>query len=310
MKNVILNVNGEILRYPENLVPRISVFDRAYLYGDSLYEVCRTYDRRLFGTREHLDRLWKSAELMRMSLPFTRQELAHQMGRTLDAYYEGKPSPKRDPDHEAYVRLIVSRGAGKIGFSHKAIQTPPLITLIVQRLEPPTAQQLKQGMHLEVVDRLRNDRRAMDPAAKTGNYLNSILAFLEAEAHGAQDALFLNADGHLTEGTTFNLFYIRRGILVTPPTEIGILHGITRTRVLELAQELGMPTREIRFPIERLEEADEVFLTSTIKEVFPITKITNSRGSIKYPVGRITLRLRKEFQLWAKSQVASPNSAV
>lgn len=310
MKNVILNVNGEILRYPENLVPRISVFDRAYLYGDSLYEVCRTYDRRLFGTREHLDRLWKSAELMRMSLPFSRQELAHQMGRTLDAYYEGKPSPKRDPDHEAYVRLIVSRGAGKIGFSHKAIQTPPLITLIVQRLEPPTEEHLKQGMHLEVVERLRNDRRAMDPAAKTGNYLNSILAFLEAEAKGAQDALFLNADGHLTEGTTFNLFYIRRGILVTPPTDIGILHGITRTRVLELAQELGMPTREIRFPVERLEEADEVFLTSTIKEVFPITKISTSHGSTKYPVGRITLRLRKEFQLWAKTQVASPSSAV
>ena len=120
---------------------------------------------------------------------------------------------------------------------------------------------------------MRNDPRALDPAMKSGNYLNSLLAYLEAAEAGFDDALLCNAEGNLTEGTTFNIFYVRRGIVATPPLDIGILDGITRRHVIELAAKLGIPVREVRFPHERLYEADEVFMTSSIKEVFRVARV-------------------------------------
>ncbi len=288
MQNAIINVNGEIV--PGDRA-RVSVFDRGYLYGDSLYEVARTYDGEFFGLNEHLERLQRSAELCHMTLGQSLQQYRDEMVRTFEAF-------RRMPGQsgaEAYVRLIVTRGVGKIGFHLNCLKTPTQYVIIAQPVEAPTAEQYRKGCALQVVSRIRNDSRALDPAMKSGNYLNSVLAYLEASREGFDDALMCNFDGHVTEGTTFNIHYVKRGILVTPPLDIGILDGITRRFLLEIAREQGIPYRETRFPKERLYEADEVFLTGSVKEIFPVTRVDRVTIGTGKP-GPITDRLHAAYQ--------------
>jgi branched-chain amino acid aminotransferase len=288
MQNAIININGQIFN-PEEA--KVSVFDRGYLYGDSLYEVVRSYQGEFFLLDEHLKRLESSAELCRMVLGQSLAVYRAEIYRTFQMF-RVKPENQKT---EAYVRLIVSRGTGKIGFGLSTLMSSTQYTIIVQPVEAPTLEQYKKGMKLRVANRLRNDRRALDPAMKSGNYLNSLLAYLEGASEGFEDAILCNSEGHVTEGTTFNLFYIRRGILATPPLDIGILDGITRRKVIQLAHELKIPCREVRFPKERLYEADEVFLSSSIKEVFPVTQIdsvTIGQGS----QGLLTKRIHDAYQ--------------
>jgi branched-chain amino acid aminotransferase len=293
MQNAIINVNGQILN-PESA--KISTFDRGYLYGDSLYEVIRTYGGKIYGMEEHLERLETSAELCHMKLNQSRDEYTSKIHETLRAFQTRNSAIRGahpEGSKEAYIRLIVTRGVGKIGFAQSCVLTPTQYVVIVQPLEPPTETQFTTGMKARVVDRLRNNPRALDPAMKSGNYLNSVLAFLEGAREGFDDALMCNEDGFVTEGTTFNVFYVKRGIIVTPPLDIGILDGITRREVMRAAREFGIEVREARFPKERLYEADEVFLTSTIKEVFPITQVDGHKiGKGPGPMTRI---LREAF---------------
>jgi branched-chain amino acid aminotransferase len=165
----------------------------------------------------------------------------------------------------------------------------------VQPLNPPGQEAFEKGTALQIVQRERNSPRALDPAMKSGNYLNSLLAFLEAQEAGFDDALLADAQGFMTEGTTFNLFYVKRGIVVTSPLEVGILDGITRRHVIEVARKNEIPVREVRYPASRLHEADEVFLTSTIKEVFPITRVDQVRIGNGKP-GPTTRRLKALFE--------------
>lgn len=292
MQNAIVNVNGQILSPSEATSPElrtISVFDRAYLYGDSLYEVVRSYEGKFYLLDEHLERLQKSAELCRMVLDQSLETYKEEILKTHQAFQ------KHFKAKEAYARIIVSRGIGKIGFAKNCVGTPTQFTVILTPLEPPTAQQFEEGMKLQVVRRLRNDPRALSPAMKSGNYLNSLLAYLEANDAGFTDALLCNSEGHLTEGTTFNIFYIRRGIIATPPLDIGILDGITRRRVFQLAEQAGIPCREVRFPKERLLEADEVFVSSSIREVFPVTQVDEVRIGDGTP-GPITRQLNAAYR--------------
>jgi branched-chain amino acid aminotransferase len=299
MQNSVINVNGQIFSRKEadsRAEARISVFDRGYLYGDSLYEVCRTYGGKLFLAREHLDRLVSSAQLCHLKLSQSADLYLTEMERTLGEYY-------RNEKGEAYVRLIVTRGVGKIGFGLACVESPTQYVIIVQPLEEPTAAQLKKGYSFQISTRLRNDRRALDPAMKSGNYLNSLLAYLESASLGYDDALLCNDEGHVTEGTTFNVGYIRRGIIATPPLDIGILDGLTRRLLFDLARELRIPMREVRFPRERLLEADEVFMCSTIKEVFPVTRIDGHKIGGGTP-GPVTLRLRQAFRQAALRKIS------
>lgn len=286
MQNAIININGQIL-HPDQA--KISVFDRSYLYGDSLYEVARTYGGNFFGLREHLERLEKSAALCRMVLGQKLSEYEEQIHHTLAAFYR-----ENSRDTEAYCRIVVSRGEGKIGFGLSCLTTPTLYTIIIQPVEEPSAAQLSKGYRMQISKRLRNDPRALDPAMKSGNYLNSLLAYLDAATDGCDDALLCNHDGFLTEGTTFNLFYIRRGIVATPPLDIGILDGITRREVIKYCRERKIEVREVRFTPKNLMEADEVFLTSSIKEVFPITRI-DGKGIGNGKPGKLTMQLREGF---------------
>lgn len=295
MQNAIINVNGQILKPGE---AKVSVFDRSYLYGDSLYEVIRTYNGNFFQLEEHLERMGKSAELCQMVLGQSLEHYKQEILRSLEIF-----RAREGGRTEAYCRIVVSRGEGKIGFGLGCLTTSSLYTIILQPIEEPTAAQEAKGLSLQISERLRNHPRALDPAMKSGNYLNSLLAYLEASAKGFDDALLCDGDGHLTEGTTFNIFYVRRGIIATPPLEIGILDGITRRRLIEYASTMDIPVREVRFPRERLLEADEVFITSSIKEVFPVTRIDGKPVRDGKP-GPLTRKLRAGFREYILKTVA------
>lgn len=288
MQNAWVNVNGEI--HPPSQA-RVEVFDRGFLYGDSLYEVVRSYQGVFLHLREHLERLENSARLCRMVLGQSVETYEREMVRTLDRF-RAQPS---FASGDAYCRLIVTRGSGKIGFGLDCLTTPTRYVIIVQPLESPTPEKFERGARLQISARLRNDRRALDPAMKSGNYLNSLLAFLDASAAGFDDALLCDAEGFVTEGTTFNVFYVRSGIVATPPLDVGILDGITRRQVIAQACFLGLPVRETRFPKQRLYEADEVFVTSTLKEVFPVVEVDGNRIHGGRP-GPITRKLAQAYR--------------
>lgn len=288
MQNAVVNVNGQIMS-PQQA--KVSVFDRSYLYGDSLYEVVRTRNGVIVHMNEHLHRLEESAKLCRMVLGQTPEKFAAEIHRTFAAFRALPGMATQD----AYCRLVVSRGEGKIGFGLKQLTTSTLFSIIVQPLELPTPQQLQTGVKLKIVDRLRNHPQALDPAMKSGNYLNSLLAYLEGTPEGFDDALMLNQDGHVTEGTVFNVGYFKRGIFVTPPLDIGILDGITRRELLIVCKNMGIETREIRFPRERLYEADEVCWISTTKEVFPVVQVDQYKIASGKP-GKLTLQVRAAYQ--------------
>jgi len=288
MQNVTINVNGQIVGFDE---AKVSVFDRGYLYGDSLYEVVRSYNGQFFLLDEHLKRLEKSSELCHMTLGQSLNVYRDEIYRTFQVF---KTQPENEKC-EAYARIIVSRGIGSIGFGLSSLLSSTQYTIIIREIEAPPPEQYKKGVKLKISERLRNDRRALDPAMKSGNYLNSLLAYLEATAENYEDALLCNAEGHVTEGTTSNIFYARRGILATPPLDVGILDGITRRHILQLAAELQYPIREVRFPRARLLEADEVFLTSTIKEVIPVIQIDQTPIGNGAP-GPMTRRLHELYR--------------
>lgn len=300
MQNAVININGDIFTPPEAVdKAKVSVFDRSYLYGDSLYEVVRSYQGQLYLIDDHLQRLAKSAKLCHMTLAQTTGFFADEIYRTFESF---KTLPGNQ-NTEAYARLIVSRGVGRIGFGLSCLATPSQYTIIVQPVEAPSASDFEAGMRLQLSERLRNHPKALDPAMKSGNYLNSLLAYLEATSviHPKtgkprfQDALLCDAHGHVTEGTTFNIFYVRRGIVATPPLEIGILDGVTRRKVIELAETNGIPVRKVRFPGKRLLEADEVFISSSIREVFPVTDVNGRKISNGKP-GPITRQLRQLYE--------------
>lgn len=285
MNQALVNINGQIT---DAASAKISVFDRGFLYGDSVYEVIRTYNGKFFAMAEHLERLEKSAGLLLMKISQPKSELENECERTLSAFRSANPKS------EAYCRIIITRGVGKIGFSRNCVESPTQVIVIVQPIESPSAATREKGIALKIVDRLRNDRKALDPAMKSGNYLNSVLAYLEAADEGFDDAILCDSTGHVTEGTTFNLFYVKNGEVATSPLDVGILDGITRRFVMKIARDLGLPMIETRFSKERLYEADEVFITGSVKEVLAVTRLDHVKVGGGKP-GPITQKLSQAF---------------
>ncbi len=289
MKNrgTLINLNGEILDPAD---AKVSVFDRSFLYGDSLYEVVRTYRGKPFRLKEHLVRMEKSAKLCQMRFSQTSAEYEREMLKSIEAY---RAQPGKQ-DEDVYVRIVVSRGSGKIGFGLGNLETPTLYAIIVEPISMFPNKPFEKGTKLQISDRIRNHPKALDPAMKSGNYLNSLLAYLSAAEAGYDDALMVDQQGFMTEGTTFNLFYVNRGIVATAPLDVGILDGVTRRAILNLCIEQGIPCREVRFPKEFLYEADEVFVSSSLKEVLPVLDLDGKKiGNGK--AGPITRKLRDAF---------------
>jgi branched-chain amino acid aminotransferase len=294
-RSTVININGQFIPVSEATV---SVFDRSFLYGDSLYEVVRTYQGKPFRLKEHLKRLEKSAVLCQMKFSQPMEEYEREILRSIEKY-RSQPGKQNE---DVYVRIVISRGAGKIGFGLKNLETPYLYVIYVEPISMFPNKPFEEGSKLQISARTRNLPNALDPAMKSGNYLNSLLAYLTGAAAGYDDALMLDYQGFMTEGTTYNIFYVNRGIVATSPLDVGILDGVTRRAILNLCIELGIPCREVRFPKEYLYEADEVFVSSSLKEVLPVYDLDGKKINRAKP-GPITRKLKDAFDALVKKEL-------
>ena len=239
---------------------RVGVFDRGFLYGDSVYEVVRTCGGKPFALEEHLDRLEGSAFRIALPLP-PRALIAGAVAEVIGALGLA----------DMYVRIIVTRGAGTIGLDPGLSETPALIAMALPMARPPEAL-YRDGAAVAIVSPRRNSPGAVDPMVKSGNYLTSVIAAAEARKKGAYEAVMCDVAGRIAEGASSNLFVVRGGRLSTPPLSVGLLEGITRRHVIAIARELGLYVDEAPlWPVD-LQAAAEAFLTSTIRGVMPISR--------------------------------------
>ena len=277
-------VDGEINGPETACVP---VVDHGFLFGDSVYEVLWWHKGHLVQKREHFERLEASASRLYMELQFTRDELASAIEETLEAAGAG-------PEDDAYVRLIITRGSGPLGLDFRGVKQRSLVVIVAPATRPDQAA-FEEGLHIALVSRLRTDSRALDPRAKTGNYLNNVLALHEARLAGADDAIMLNDAGEVTEATTANVYILRGEVLDTPPLAAGILEGTTRRRVLALCAEHGIEAHERTLLPADLTGADEVFLSSSVRGILPVTAVDGKLiGSGR--AGRFTHQMRAWFE--------------
>jgi branched-chain amino acid aminotransferase len=266
----------------------VSVFDHGFLYGDGVYETIRSYGRRIFMPDQHLVRLRRSADAIGLAIPIP----AHKWPALLH-----EAMTRNDVGHEhtdAYLRITISRGAGDIGLDPALCPTPTVVVM-AKPLRPPSPEQYCHGVSLIVAQTRRNLPSALSPQIKATNFLNNILAKREAIAAGAFDSILLNWESHLTECTVSNLFFVRAGRLCTPALACGLLDGITRGIVLNLAQELKIPVDEGHFWVQEVYSADECFLTNTSMEVMPVTMVDGHPIGKEAP-GLLTLQIHSLFR--------------
>ena len=262
----------------------VSVFDHGFLYGDGVYETLRAYGGRLFRLRQHLARLRRSASLIGLEIPIVEQDLIAVLQEAM----------KRNNLTDAYLRITVSRGEGAIGLDPRLCARPTVVVISLP-LQPYPAELFNTGVSLAIMNVRRNLATALPPMIKSLNFLNNILAKQEASRAGAFDGLMLNAEGHITECTTSNIFFVKNRCVHTPSAACGILDGITREIVLSLAREQEFPTEEGRYLPDALLEADECFLTNTTMEIMPVRDIDKRPIGNEKP-GPVTGRLRELFR--------------
>ena len=262
----------------------VSVFDHGLLYGDGIFEGIRSYDGLVFKLSEHLDRLWESARTLKLEIPLSKKELQEAVIETL----------KANGLKDAYIRLVVTRGVGDLGLDPRKCPKASLF-IIADKITLYPREYYEKGLELVTVPTVRNHPEALNPQLKTLNYLNNILAKIEAINAGKDEAILLNSQGYVTECTGENIFYVKDHEIVTPPTYVGILKGITRDVVMRISKELGFVIVERPFTRHDLYTAEEVFLTGTAAEIVPVAKIDNRLIGTGRP-GKTTLRLMTEFK--------------
>lgn len=271
----------------------VSVFDHGLLYGDGIFEGIRSYNLRVFRLAEHLDRLWESAHTLMLNMPISKSEMEKVVVRTL------KINRLRD----AYIRVIVTRGVGDLGLDPRKCPKPTLI-VITDKIQLYPRSLYEKGLEIITVATSRNISEAVNPQIKSLNYLNNILAKMEATHSGYEEALMLNAQGYVCECTGENIFVLKKGALYTPPAYVGILRGITRGAVMDLAKAMGLDVREEVMTRHDVYNAEEVFLTGTAAEIVPIVKVDNRRIGEGKP-GPVTAKLLEAFHgLTAREGVA------
>ncbi|MBR2693349.1 MAG: branched-chain-amino-acid transaminase [Thermoguttaceae bacterium] len=241
---------------------KISVFDHALLYGDGVFEGMRSYSKKVFRLKEHLDRLWESAHSLCIEIPMTKEEMA-------DAVYE---TLKANDIVDGYIRLVVTRGNGTLGLDAHLCSNPQVI-IIARGLSLYSEELYQNGMKLVTASTIRMPSFSMSTRVKSLNYLNNILAKMEAYRAGCEEVLLLNHRGNVAECSGDNIFIVRRGVLLTPPLDACILEGITRNAVLEIAAELGIEAKEQNFTRHDVYVAEECFLTGSAAEVIPVTEL-------------------------------------
>ncbi|MBX5465728.1 MAG: branched-chain-amino-acid transaminase [Clostridia bacterium] len=288
---------GQVIYLDGQFVPveqaKVSVYDHGFLYGDGIFEGIRMYGGRVFKLEEHIRRLYHSARVIDLEIPLPPDEMSRVVLETC----------RRNELDDGYIRLVVSRGAGDLGLDPRKCPRPTVV-VIVDRIALFPESLLEQGLTAVTAATRRTSVDALDARVKSLNYLNSIMAKLEANLAGAHEILMLNREGYVCEGTGDNVFIVRGGTVLTPPAYLGILEGITRATVLDLARELGIEAREAVFTRYDVYTADECFLTGTAAEVVPVTTVDGRPVGDGRP-GPVTRRLRDAYFEFARSHGTS-----
>ena len=279
-------LNGELV---DNENAKVSVHDHGTLYGDGVFEGIRVYGGRIFQCAAHVDRLFSSAKAIRLAVPYTKQEI-------VDGMYE---AVRANGIADGYIRLVVTRGVGTLGLSPFKCPSPNVYAIADQIVLYPK-EMYDNGMAVIIAKTLRTSPRMLDPGIKSLNYLNNILAKIEAIDAGVAEAIMLNEQGNVAECTGDNLFLVEDGQIVTPPLSAGVLPGITRSVVIDLAKARGTAVAEVDFGVDRLMAAKECFLTGTAAEVIAVTRIDEEPiGDGK--VGAVTKQLLAAFREYIAS---------
>lgn len=247
-------------------VPReravVSIFDHGLLYGDGIFEGIRAYHGRVFKLAEHLDRLYESARSIALTIPIPKEEMEEVVLETL----------RRNNLRDAYIRLVVTRGVGDLGLDPRKCPRATIFC-IAATIQLYPKEFYEKGLSVITVSTRRNLPTACNPRVKSLNYLNNIYAKIEANLAGVPEAIMLNHEGYVAEATGDNIFLVKNGVLITPPTHLGLLEGITRNAVMDLAREKGIPVEEKVFTMHDVYIADECFLTGTAAEVIPTVQV-------------------------------------
>ena len=278
-------ING---KYLDESHAKISVFDHGLLYGDGIFEGIRAYHGRVFKLREHIDRLFFSAKAILLDIPLSPAQVARAVVETC----------RRNKIRDGYIRLVVTRGIGTLGLNPRSCKKPSVIVIADKiQLYPPAL--YRRGLDIITVPTARNLHSALNPAIKSLNYLNNILAKIEANHGGCEEAVMLNAEGFVAECTGDNVFIVKNGALSTPPLSAGALYGITRQTVMELAEEAGIKVSEPNLTRYDLFCADECFLTGTGAEIVPVVRIDGRVVGNGKP-GPITRQLGDDYHALTK----------
>ncbi len=293
-------VNGRITPEDEAVVP---VFDHGFLYGEGVYEVCRSYRGVPFLLDRHLDRLRRSAAFIALGVPFNNEGFAARIGDTMRA---AGLSPWQDGGPDAYIRLLLTRGVGELTYDPAACLTPTLVIIARPHHAPPAAI-YDTGVKLSIVPIQRNAPEALNPLIKSNNLLNNALAMQRALKSGGFEAVMRNSKGEIAECSQSNLFVVSGGRVRTPPLGAGLLAGITRELVLELCRDQGIFAEEATLHDADLLGAPEAFLTSSTREIVPVVAVDDTTIGAGRP-GPITIRLRQAFQAYVDANCPAPSA--
>lgn len=281
-----VNLNGKLVNKAD---AKVSVYDHGLLYGDGIFEGIRIYAGKVFRLHEHLERLYESALHLALSIPWSREKMAEEVLRTVSA----------NQKHEGYIRLVVTRGMGTLGIDPARCETPQII-IIVDDISLYPAKMYEDGMAVITSSYIRCHPNTISPRVKSLNYLNNILAKMEATRAGVPEAIMLNHLGEVGECTADNIFLVKQGQLRTPPITAGILEGVTRNTVIELAQAAGIDVREMALTRHDVYIADELFLTGTGAEIIPVVQVDGRSIGAGKP-GPITRQLRERYSVLVRS---------
>ena len=275
-------ING---KFYEKEDAKISVFDHGFLYGDGVFEGIRVYNRLVFKLKEHIDRLYESAHSIMIRIPLLKQDFIQEIIKAL----------KENKLEDAYLRVIVTRGEGDLGLDPRKCRGKESVIIITDKIALYPPKLYKEGMEIITVSTTRNAHEALNPQIKSLNYLNNIMAKIEATNSGYEEALMLNDAGYVAECTGDNIFIVKKGELYTPPECMGALSGVTRKTVLDIARKTKIVTHEHVFTRHELYVADECFLTGTAAEIIPVVKV-DGRFIGKAKPGPVTLSLINKFR--------------
>lgn len=274
-------LNGEYVT-KENA--KVSVYDHGFLYGDGVFEGIRVYNGNVFRLDEHIERLYESALSILLHIPMTPEEMIHAVVETV----------RKNNLRDAYIRLVISRGNGNLGIDPRSCTVPNMI-IIAEQLQLFPKELYETGMKIITVATRRNKPDALNPKIKSLNYLNNVLVRIEAHLAGVSEALMLNSEGYVAEGSGDNVFLVKKGVLYTPPSYVGALQGITRQAILDIAERLGYKVKEEPFTRHDVYVADEVFLTGTAAEVISVVEVDGRQIKDGKP-GPVTNHLLEEFR--------------